>query len=146
MRDSAELLALRLGLIAILLVFVVTAALVLRSGLRAPQRARRTREGEARARLIVLRGGKSGLSPGRAFVLAGATTIGRDDSAGIQIGDASVSGAHALIERVTNGWAVRDLGSTNGTLVGGRKIGARGVILRDGAELSVGVIVMRFEG
>ena len=146
MSDSAELLALRLGLIAILLVFVVVAALLLRSGLRAPLQARRSREGEARARLVVLRGGKSGLQAGTAFVLAGATTIGRDDSAGIQIGDPSVSGEHALLERGTNGWVVRDLGSTNGTLVGGRKIGARGVMLRDGAELTVGVVVMRFEG
>ncbi len=146
MSDSAELLALRLGLIAILLVFVVLAALLMRNGLRAPQRAGRSRAGEGRARLLVVRAGQSGLPLGAEFVLAGTTTIGRDDDAGIQIGDASVSGAHALLERGANGWVIRDLGSTNGTLVGGRKIGARGVVLRDGVELAVGVVVMRFRG
>ena len=138
MSGSAELLALRLGLIGILLVFIVVVAAYLSRSLR-PVGNRNRSAGPARARLMIVRPGQTGLAVGTEFPLAGATTLGRDEQAGIQLGDVSVSGRHALIERRGGGWLVRDLGSTNGTLVRGRPAGGRGVILAAGDTIAIGV-------
>ena len=142
MSGSGELLALRLGLIGILLLFVLIASYWLSRGLRASGPA--ARPSRAGARLLVSKPGKSGLAAGTEFVLAGSTTLGRDDDAGIQLGDASVSGRHALMERRESRWAIRDLGSMNGTLVNGRPAGNAGMLLSDGARLALGVVELIF--
>jgi pSer/pThr/pTyr-binding forkhead associated (FHA) protein len=52
----------------------------------------------------------------------GSMVIGRADAPGVQVpirGDPYVSRQHAEIVEVEGGWAVRDLGSTNGTTVNG---------------------------
>ena len=49
-------------------------------------------------------------------------TIGRHGDSDIAIKDPAVSGAHARIERVEGGYQIRDLGSTNGVSVGGRRV------------------------
>lgn len=49
-------------------------------------------------------------------------TLGRAPSMTVQLDDAFVSDEHALIAPTDDGWAVRDLGSTNGTYVNGAKV------------------------
>jgi len=49
-------------------------------------------------------------------------TIGRRAECDISVKDPAVSGNHAEIEFVGNGYIVRDLGSTNGVHVKGRKV------------------------
>jgi hypothetical protein len=49
-------------------------------------------------------------------------TIGRHGDSDIPIKDPAVSGAHARIERVDGGYQIKDVGSTNGVLVGGRRV------------------------
>jgi hypothetical protein len=49
-------------------------------------------------------------------------TIGRHGDSDIPIKDPAVSSAHARIERVAGGYQIRDLGSTNGVSVGGRRV------------------------
>jgi len=49
-------------------------------------------------------------------------TIGRHPDCELQLDDPSISSRHALIECREGGWAVRDLGSSNGTSVNGRRI------------------------
>jgi len=62
--------------------------------------------------------------------------LGRLKSADICLGDANASREHAAIEREGAGWAVVDLGSTNGTLVNGERVDrAR---LRDGDIITIG--------
>ncbi len=49
-------------------------------------------------------------------------TIGRHESADLTIASARVSREHAVIERHDRGYRIRDLGSTNGTLLNGNRI------------------------
>jgi pSer/pThr/pTyr-binding forkhead associated (FHA) protein len=53
--------------------------------------------------------------------------------------DPTVSRVHAVLERVASRWAVRDLGSRNGTFVNGDRIFGERVI-RSGDEIRVGTI------
>lgn len=148
MGGTTELLALRLVLIGIIFVFALTAALVLRSGLR-PARATpvpgRLRAARGGARLVLVGPGQSGLPAGAEFALAGEMTVGRDAESGIVLADPSVSGQHAIVARVAQGWRLTDLGSTNGTFVNGRRVDGRGVLLRSGDQVAVGAVALRFQ-
>jgi pSer/pThr/pTyr-binding forkhead associated (FHA) protein len=50
------------------------------------------------------------------------THVGRGAHNDVVIADESVSDSHAKIQRRETGWYVVDMGSTNGTYVGGRRI------------------------
>jgi phosphoserine phosphatase RsbU/P len=74
----------------------------------------------------------------------GPLTIGRGEDCDLQIMDAHMSRRHSTFARHNEGWAVRDLGSRNGTSVNGRRID--GVCaLRAGDSVQVGSTVFRFE-
>jgi hypothetical protein len=143
--DSTELLALRLGLIAIIFTFVLVTAFVLQSGVRtkpaAPDRPRRVVRG---ARLVLVSPALTGLDPGAEFAVAGEMTIGRDPENGIVLADPSVSGRHATIARERGGFRLTDLGSTNGTFANGRPVDRRGVLLLGGEQITLGSVVLRF--
>lgn len=63
--------------------------------------------------------------------------IGRLKACDICLGDANASRQHAALESEGTGWALVDLGSTNGTLVNGEK--ADRLRLRDGDVITIGV-------
>jgi len=63
--------------------------------------------------------------------------IGRLKACDVCLGDANASRQHAAIESEGAGWALVDLGSTNGTLVNGKKVDR--VRLRDGDTITVGI-------
>lgn len=73
-----------------------------------------------------------------------AFVIGRGDEATWVILDDDLSRAHVEIRRGWEGVTAVDLGSKNGTRVDGRKLGGEPALLRDGARLTLGGIVMRF--
>lgn len=144
MNGASELLLLRLGLIAVIFMFIAVVALTLRGGLsRAPQPAQAARQG--RWRLVVVSPGETGLRRGTEFVLAGSMVIGRDGRAGISLPDSSVSTRHAAIERAGPGWRLTDLGSTNGTLVEGRPVDGTGVIVRGRERIAFGNVVLQLD-
>lgn len=63
--------------------------------------------------------------------------VGRVAESQIRLSDANVSRRHAAFKRVPDGWAIHDLGSTNGTRVNGREIDeAR---LTDGDVIEIGL-------
>ena len=64
-------------------------------------------------------------------------SIGRSNENDIQLDDATVSAQHAVIESTESGVQVRDLNSTNGVFLNGKKLG-RG----DTSVLSVGDVMV----
>ena len=75
--------------------------------------------------------GKSG-----EFALAVKTTLGRHPANTLRLVDREVSKEHASIERIGTTFLLRDLGSSNGTFVNGRRV--RELRLRDGDEIALG--------
>lgn len=89
--------------------------------------------------LTVLGGEKAGYS----YYLEGEKTrIGRSDDNDMVIADPRASRYHAEIDRRSEGYVIRDLGSTNGTMVRGRRVQER--LLEDGDSLAMGETEMRF--
>lgn len=79
---------------------------------------------------------------GRMYPLGERTSIGRMDGCGIRLLDGLVSKQHAEVAYANGQWSVRDLGSSNGTIVNGQRIQA--VVLREGDEIIIGSARLRF--
>jgi pSer/pThr/pTyr-binding forkhead associated (FHA) protein len=73
---------------------------------------------------------------GEPVAFAGSFTIGRGDCDLTIPGDEYVSPLHAKVSHSDAGWAVEDLGSTNGTYVNGHKVYR--ALLRKGDRIRVG--------
>ncbi len=87
----------------------------------------------------------SGPDQGVSQVAQGAEfSIGTAEGNHLVLTDRTVSRHHCVITCTSNGFLVRDLGSTNGTFVGGHRIEA--AYLRPGSSLAIGKTTCRFEG
>jgi hypothetical protein len=82
---------------------------------------------------------------GRTSVLgSGGAVLGRSRDADVQVDDQNVSRKHAEVRPSGASWTVRDLGSTNGVKVNGRRIqGAQS--LRSGDTITLGTSDIVFE-
>ena len=69
--------------------------------------------------------------------------IGRSRECDLVLDDPNVSRRHAELRREDDGWAVRDLGSTNGIKLNGRR--SRGGRLSPGDEITLGLSRLTFE-
>ena len=80
----------------------------------------------------------------RAFALGDSdeVIVGRDETCDIQIRAKSVSREHCTIEREGQDFVLRDLGSTGGTFLDGKRVDR--VRLRDGIAVTVGPAVLKF--
>jgi pSer/pThr/pTyr-binding forkhead associated (FHA) protein len=95
--------------------------------------------GEALAYVVLF----SGDNPGRIYALKRNTVlIGRADEADVHIVDGSVSSNHARIVNRSGGFEIEDLGSTNGTFVGGKRVTRSA--LRNGDHVTVGSVEFMF--
>lgn len=74
--------------------------------------------------------------------LRGALRIGRDRGNGLRLSHDTVSRYHAELSLEGGMWVLRDLGSTNGTSVNGRRVVGSAVV-RDGDHVSFGSMVYR---
>ena len=83
---------------------------------------------------------------GRAVILgSGGAVLGRSRDCDVVISDENASRRHAEVRPSGHAWVVRDLGSTNGVKVNGRRIdGAQP--LNDGDTITIGVTEIGFEG
>ncbi len=80
----------------------------------------------------------------RVVLTAILAVIGRHAECDITLSDSNVSRRHAEIHKDASGWILKDLGSTNGTLVNGTKITSPRY-LSDGDVISVAGNHVRFE-
>src|SRR4051794_25738531 len=89
-------------------------------GPRASTPCQRTGWGEVMAAVELWSGrGRDGVIT----LVAPSYVVGSDpDSADIAVDDPAVSRVHAVLERVGTTWLVRDVGSRNGTRVGGERL------------------------
>jgi predicted component of type VI protein secretion system len=72
----------------------------------------------------------------------GVTSIGRHDDCLIRIKSSQVSRRHCEVFETADKLAIRDLGSSNGTFVNGKKI-TGDQVLKNGDELTVGAVTLR---
>lgn len=85
-------------------------------------------------------------NPGQRFEISGPSLLlGRDPSADIMVEDLEVSRRHARLIAQSSGYAIEDLGSTNGTFVNERPV--RSLLpLRPGDQIRLGdQITLRYE-
>lgn len=140
MTSALALQLLRFGFLALLWLFVFACMRVMRSDLRAsgqariavPPPARRRGRGAAPAapvasrpapgapsHLLVTQGGLAGT---RISLTGAPVLIGRANDSTLVLEDDYTSTRHARISLQDGMWAVEDLGSTNGTYLGQRKV------------------------
>ena len=155
MNSPLALQLLRFGFLALLWLFVLAAIRVVRSDLKTsgqprvgiappPRRRGSRRQAPAPARphgpsyLIVTEGGLAGTRIG----LTGAPVlIGRANDSTLVLTDDYASTRHARISRHDNAWYVEDLGSTNGTYYGQRKLDGP-VLMEIGVPVRIGQTVL----
>jgi hypothetical protein len=81
---------------------------------------------------------------GRRSVLSGERVlIGRSRECDVVLADPNISRRHAEVRRDGDGWAVADLGSTNGIKVNGRRVDD--AVLQPGDRITLGVTELTFE-
>src|SRR5580658_3403915 len=82
----------------------------------------------------------------RSFPLEGETiSLGRSNTAELSFPDDSgLSRQHLLIEREGDGWAIRDLGSKNGTVVNGVRLTDRAP-LKPGDKITAGHLILIYD-
>jgi two-component system, NtrC family, response regulator AtoC len=90
------------------------------------------------ARLVVVQGDASR----REVPLERSATIGRGEESELVLLDGACSRRHAQIVRLGGVHVLRDLGSTNGTFVNGKRV--REARLSDGDEIAIGGVRIRF--
>jgi putative nucleotidyltransferase with HDIG domain len=95
-------------------------------------------EPTADAWLLIL----SGPRAGERIPLTQRVTVGRSARCDVMLGGKLVSRLHAEIDRRSDSWVVRDLGSSNGTFVNGQLITQ--TVLRDGDRLGFSDVHARF--
>jgi len=92
--------------------------------------------GESQPRLVA--------SDGRSFVVADTPIIiGRSPEVEVVVNDTNVSRRHAEVWRTSEGVAIRDLQSTNGTYVNGHRVSAVSLSPRD--DVTIGPLHFRIE-
>ncbi|MEW5865413.1 MAG: FHA domain-containing protein [Bacillota bacterium] len=145
----------QLTLVALMYLFLYRAAM-LAGFLKGPSLARSqdgritpAYEGREDTRLktgeLELEAGPGGLAPSERFSLGVRTVLGRAAESDVVIDDPYVSARHAEVTRTGAGYKLRDLGSTNGTYVNGRRVlGER--VLRPGDRVRLGDTILKFRG
>jgi diguanylate cyclase (GGDEF)-like protein len=102
--------------------------------------------GRKLATVVVVQGSEADL--GAHATIEGRVVIGRDPAAQLSLSDARASKQHAAIERVDglggkSRYELKDLGSTNGTSVNGKRVKS-GRKLKDGDKITIAGTVLRF--
>jgi len=136
---NAALWALRFAFLGLLWLGLALMARALLRDLRAATRD----PAAALGRLVVV--ASAGLpQPGAIFALDAVTTLGRDLGSSVVLDDPYASAQHAVLTFRGTAWYVEDLGSTNGTYVGGAPVAGIARV-GYGDEIQIGDVRLRLE-
>lgn len=138
--DDSAVILVRLAVLALLYLFL---AVVLRVVWRDVVRAAPRRRGSVGRAFLVVQSGGQKLRAGSRIAIEGAASIGRDSDNQIVIDDTTVSGRHAALIYRDGCWWLEDLGSTNGTWLGDRRV-ENPQPVGNGELIQVGRIALRF--
>src|SRR5256885_156414 len=94
----------------------------------------------ASAPRLILKGQGAGITE---YPLGDSSVLGRSTTASVRLADREVSRKHSQIDREGNDYVLRDLGSSNGTFLNGKRI-VGPVKLGDGDEVLIGTSKMEF--
>lgn len=130
------LLAARIGLVALLFLFLTFAAT---TGV-GHVRGRRSKGGESQGFAVTITEGPRTLV-NTTIPISAAVVIGRAPNSDIVVSDDFVSGSHARLTPVPGGAVLEDLGSTNGTLLNGAPVSAPAQ-LRSGDTIRIGTLAL----
>lgn len=129
------ILILRIAVVALLYLFLYRVLRAILRELRTASTAETTPASEY-GYLVLLESGQTGLQPGKRFPLNQINTIGRAMTNDIPLNDTFLSSQHAVLEWDGSNWVVQDMGSTNGTWIGGQPIsGATAITYGDTIQL-----------
>ncbi|MCA9862220.1 MAG: FHA domain-containing protein [Thermomicrobiales bacterium] len=121
--------------------------LVLRSTVRdlalIARGVRRAGAGPGQAVLVVLDAAGSTVPPGTVFPLEPDSLVGREAGMTVSVDDPHVSARHAGLTFQHGQWWLRDLGSSNGTLLNGQPVHSV-VAMRSGDVLQCAAVRLRF--
>jgi len=106
----------------------------------APATARMPPPPAAREPRLILKGAAGEVTE---FPLADANVLGRSTQATVRLADREVSRKHSQIDREGQDYVLRDLGSSNGTFLNGKRIFGP-TRLKDGDEVLIGTSTMEF--
>ena len=104
---------------------------------------RGTEEGNGHAALVVLDPSGTSLAQGTVFPLATDSLIGREVGLAVALDDPHVSARHAELNFRHDQWWLRDLGSSNGTLLNGQPVHSV-VAVRSGDVLQCAAVRLKF--
>lgn len=136
---NAALWALRFAFLGLLWLALALMARALLRDLRAATRD----PAAALGRLVVV--ASAGVPPpGAIFALDAVTTLGRDLGSSVVLDDPYASAQHAVLTFRGTAWYVEDLGSTNGTYVGGAPVAGIARV-GYGDEIQIGDVRLRLE-
>ncbi|HWU33025.1 MAG TPA: FHA domain-containing protein [Marmoricola sp.] len=153
--STLTLLLIRYGYLALLWVFILATVLVIRSDMfgtkvaRQPARGSKAAKPAPKSKPSKPRRGEpthvhivDGSGAGRSVSLsASPLLIGRGPDAAIRLDDDYASTRHARIVRSGDQWFVEDLGSTNGTYLGSRRL-TQPTVISVGSQIRIGKTVL----
>jgi hypothetical protein len=141
--DDGALIVVRIGVLALLYLFLLAALRLVWRDLAHAAPARTGSVG--RATLMVVEGLQGQFRAGDRIPVEGAASIGRDSDNQVVVRDGAVSGRHCALFFREGRWWIEDLGSTNGTWVNDRQTGGP-LALESGDLVQVGRAAFRFNG
>ena len=155
MMDIVVLAGAACAIFGVVLLAVVGLFLLNRSGDDAPSKSRKSRgKGASRPAGTAARSnqkfnwliGRSGSVEGKTFhVGQRLATIGRGVGNFIQINDENSSRVHAQFQGAASGMQIKDMGSSNGTLVNGERVSEASFHpLHDGDEIQIGDTLLAY--
>jgi pSer/pThr/pTyr-binding forkhead associated (FHA) protein len=107
----------------------------------APPKASRRRRSATATKVAVIDGPAAGTSVALSSL---PVTIGRANNSSIVLGDDVVSNQHARLVPRGEDWLIEDLGSTNGTFLGDKKVTAP-VVVPVGGRIKIGRSVLELQ-